>query len=591
MQSHTVSASGGTEAVRYFVAGSYMDQDGTVIGTTFNRSSFRANLDAQMKKWLKLGMNFSYSKTHERLGLADSDEGIINTALLSTPDVPIYDLEGHYTSVSREGVASRINPIAKALDEDNLLDRNNLLGNIYLDINLMQDLVLHSEYATSLGGSKAERFRPTATYGTWKRTINSDAWQTNSDNYWQLKNYLTYNKEFGLHKATLMQGQKQEMVLSLKNTVRKNTKFNVVLVLKTDMYAPVDSIVRSFMLKPGASLSANVPFYLPAPGFYRCTLFVEKEGIIGKVEKFNIGYEPEKIVSPVDAKPDFEAFWKQSLVELKKVNPEYRMELIPERSTGARNVYHVWMKSFGELTIEGFYAVPKTPGKYPAIIYYMGYGSEPWYPHTDGEPGFASFVLSVRGQGIQKAIQKDFWGDWLIWGLDSKGNYYYRGAFMDLVRGVDFLVSRPEVDADRIVAEGGSQGGAFTLAACALDHRIKAAAPAVPFLSDYRDYFRIVSWPRSAFETYLALHPEKTWEQVYDILTYFDIKNLAGWIQCPIFMAAGLQDEVCPNRTNFASYNLIRSEKQYRIYREQGHGTPVEWNDLHMDFFKKKLGM
>ncbi|MDP4276064.1 MAG: TonB-dependent receptor [Bacteroidota bacterium] len=207
MQSHTVSASGGTEAVRYFVAGSYMDQDGTVIGTTFNRSSFRANLDAQMKKWLKLGMNFSYSKTHERLGLADSDEGIINTALLSTPDVPIYDLEGHYTSVSREGVASRINPIAKALDEDNLLDRNNLLGNIYLDINLMQGLVLHSEYATSLGGSKAERFRPTATYGTWKRTINSDAWQTNSDNYWQLKNYLTYNKEFGLHKATLMLGQ------------------------------------------------------------------------------------------------------------------------------------------------------------------------------------------------------------------------------------------------------------------------------------------------------------------------------------------------------------------------------------------------
>jgi len=397
--------------------------------------------------------------------------------------------------------------------------------------------------------------------------------------------------DFPADQWVFMQGQKQEMVLSLKNTVRKNTKFNVVLVLKTDMYAPVDSIVRSFMLKPGASLSANVPFYLPAPGFYRCTLFVEKEGIIGKVEKFNIGYEPEKIVSPVDAKPDFEAFWKQSLVELKKVNPEYRMELIPERSTGARNVYHVWMKSFGELTIEGFYAVPKTPGKYPAIIYYMGYGSEPWYPHTDGEPGFASFVLSVRGQGIQKAIQKDFWGDWLIWGLDSKGNYYYRGAFMDLVRGVDFLVSRPEVDADRIVAEGGSQGGAFTLAACALDHRIKAAAPAVPFLSDYRDYFRIVSWPRSAFETYLALHPEKTWEQVYDILTYFDIKNLAGWIQCPIFMAAGLQDEVCPNRTNFASYNLIRSEKQYRIYREQGHGTPVEWNDLHMDFFKKKLGM
>ena len=52
---------------------------------------------------------------------------------------------------------------------------------------------------------------------------------------------------------------------------------------------------------------------------------------------------------------------------------------------------------------------------------------------------------------------------------------------MDLERAVDFVASRPEVDDDRIVAEGSSQGGAFTLVACALDSRIKAAAPTFPF--------------------------------------------------------------------------------------------------------------
>ena len=207
MQSHTISAQGGTDKVKYFVSGSYLGQKGTVKGTDFKRFSFRSNLDAQLKKWLKMGVNMTYSNTNERLGLVDSDEGILNIALLSTPDVPIYDVNGNYTSVSREGVASRVNPIAKALDEDNLLNRSSLNGNIYFDATLMKGLTFHTEFALDKGGSTAERFLPTATYGTWSRSINSDSWQTNQNMFWQVKNYLTYAEEFGLHKFTAMLGQ------------------------------------------------------------------------------------------------------------------------------------------------------------------------------------------------------------------------------------------------------------------------------------------------------------------------------------------------------------------------------------------------
>jgi len=207
MQQHTINASGGTDVVKYFVSGSYLSQEGTIVGSDFNRISFRSNLEAQLKKWLKLGVNMTYSQTKERLGLADSDEGIINIALLSTPDVPIKDMYGNYTSVSREGVASRINPIAKALEEDNLLDRNSLIGNVYLDINFMPGLNLHTEFATDLGDAKAERFRPTAQYGTWKRAINSSAIQKNNNLFWQFKNYLTYTKKIGLSDYSAMLGQ------------------------------------------------------------------------------------------------------------------------------------------------------------------------------------------------------------------------------------------------------------------------------------------------------------------------------------------------------------------------------------------------
>lgn len=399
--------------------------------------------------------------------------------------------------------------------------------------------------------------------------------------------HFTYS--FPANEWVFAEGEKQQLNINLKNTLNESVRFNVVLILTTDMFAPVDSIVKNFELDPGDSIAAHIPFKLPAPGFYHCMMYIKKGGILGSPEKFNIGYEPEKVVSPLDAKPDLKEFWDNTRKELDKVAPDYKLTLLNDRSTGAKNVYLVEMRSYGNVKIEGYYAVPKAPGKYPAIVNYMGYGSEPWYPDTNADPGFACFVLSVRGQGIQKATNT--YGDWIVWGLDSKENYYYRGAFMDLIRAIDFLSSRPEVDANKIVAEGGSQGGAFTLAACAFDHRLKAGAPSIPFLSDYPDYFRLVDWPRSSFDAYLKANPTRTWKDVYDLLTYFDVKNLAPWIQCPIYMAAGLQDGTCPNHINFAAYNQLKTEKHYHIYHDQGHGTPPEWHDQYMGFFREKLGV
>ena len=52
---HQVSAQGGTDKVQYYVSGNFMNQEGTIIGSNFKRYSVRANLDAQLKPWLKLG--------------------------------------------------------------------------------------------------------------------------------------------------------------------------------------------------------------------------------------------------------------------------------------------------------------------------------------------------------------------------------------------------------------------------------------------------------------------------------------------------------------------------------------------------------
>ena len=69
-----------------------MDQEGTIIGSDFNRLSLRVNLDAQLKKWLKLGLSATFADSNDDIKLADGAEGIVGFALTSLPEAPILSL-------------------------------------------------------------------------------------------------------------------------------------------------------------------------------------------------------------------------------------------------------------------------------------------------------------------------------------------------------------------------------------------------------------------------------------------------------------------------------------------------------------------
>ena len=140
---HQISAQGGTDKVRYYVSGSYMNQEGTIIGSNFKRLAARANIDADLKSWLKMGLNVAYSDSKDDLKLADGEEGIINYSLTTTPNLPIYDMDGNYASSSYEGSSSP-NPIALAMLNTNKLNRQKLNGNIFFDVKFYKDLTWHT---------------------------------------------------------------------------------------------------------------------------------------------------------------------------------------------------------------------------------------------------------------------------------------------------------------------------------------------------------------------------------------------------------------------------------------------------------------
>lgn len=203
---HQLSAQGGSDKVQYYVSGSYMDQQGTIIGSNFNRFSVRTNLDAQLKKWLKLGVNATYAITNDNLKLADSSEGLIYYSLTTIPDIPVYDVNGNYSSTIREGYTSP-NPVALAMMDEILLKRKKLSGNIYAELTPIKHITWRTELGFDMGESDANRYKPMIDLGGWVRSQNSISYQKNSNYFWQLKNYLTYANQWGKHSVTAMVGQ------------------------------------------------------------------------------------------------------------------------------------------------------------------------------------------------------------------------------------------------------------------------------------------------------------------------------------------------------------------------------------------------
>lgn len=337
---------------------------------------------------------------------------------------------------------------------------------------------------------------------------------------------------------------------------------------------------KSFEINGNNSLSVEIP--VSQPGFYLC--HIQDDG--NTIEEKWIGYEPTNVVSLPDSKPDFEQFWKKAKAELAEVPANVKLTPAPELSGKKRDAFRCTYQSWGGDTIDAVVLIPKEAGSYPAQVYYNGYGGQPWDFDPDSRPDWVEMMTSVRGQFYSKDRNK--YGDWIQYHIDDPETYYYKGAYLDAVRALDVLENLPNVDKSRMYAEGGSQGGALTLVAAALgDGRLRAIAPYIPFMSDFRDYFRIVDWPAYPVKE-AAKKAGLTDEQMYENLSYFDIKNHARSISCPVLMGIGLQDPTCPPHTNMSSYNLITSPKELKIYPECGHTVDYsDWNPRRDEFFSK----
>ena len=392
---------------------------------------------------------------------------------------------------------------------------------------------------------------------------------------------------------------------------------NAVVDIATDKMVPVTKTTKSQEIAANSTADFVLTLdAMPAAGIYHATATVNEDLARG----FFFAVKPTEVVSAPDKQSDFDSFWQAAQTQLEQVEASDQPVLteITSKSTGKRKVYLVEFKSVADgpsgdaVTVRGYYCEPQDGQKHPVIMHFLGYDSGyapggqdniPYCPGGNDNPEYAEFYLSTRGQSINNrpaagradGINRDFtndYGDWFAYQFGNKDSYYYRGAYMDCVRAIDFMATCPTSDMDNLFAEGQSQGGALTVAAAALSgHPFKAIAPAITFLGDFPDYFELASWPASVA---YANKGTMTDAEMFAFLSYYDTKNLATRISCPVITSISLQDNVCPPHTNLAPYNNLLTpvaDKQLVINPELQHQVNYSgadnWYTVYMNFFKK----
>jgi len=379
--------------------------------------------------------------------------------------------------------------------------------------------------------------------------------------------------------------------LQVENKMKQAVEGTMLVTAVSDFGDVIVDIAKEVKVRSGGTKEVPLELGRPAPGFYNISVVLEIETGNKRID-FAIGVQPEEIVSPLDRAEDFDNYWIRARRELDAVDPQFKLIRQDELCTETRDVFLLEMRSLGNVLIRGWYMKPVQEGVYPAILHVQGYGSTKVPQNLYQGADMVSLALNIRGHGnSQDDVNPGFPG-YLQEHLGDKELYVYRGAYMDCVRAVDFLFSRSEVDTSRVAVEGGSQGGALSYATAALDNeRIDLCVPHIPFLSDFRDYFKVAGWPGGEFRQYFEDNPDISEDEIYNTLSYIDIKNLAPWINAPVLMAIGLMDPTCPPHINFAAYNQLNVPKEYIVYPYSGHGLPGEYYNAMMDYIRKQFNM
>ena len=241
---------------------------------------------------------------------------------------------------------------------------------------------------------------------------------------------------------------------------------------------------------------------------------------------------------------DFGTYWYGISQELSKVDISSKLELIPMRSDKHATLYSVAINSLDEYSLYGYLSIPKGDPPFPTIYFVPRNASVleiiPQGTSNLIRDKFVVFSLACRGMRNSDNPHISMYPGQLTENIETLDKYIYRGIVADTLRGLDFLITRPEVNKNALLVSGNDNA----LFASALHGSVTHVVSTPAYFFDTIDLAGLTaSYPLEEINDYLRLHPNSK-NKIRNVLSYFNLRWHAPAVTATVLLMAGDENDV-----------------------------------------------
>ena len=209
-QNHQLSISNASDKMNYYLSAGYTSEEGIIKVAFFERFNFRSNIENQIRPWLKVGANISYSDYKSNgiiSGTGANRAGVVLSVINAPTYATIWDENNpgqYYENFYGVNITSPVENMSRS--EDNKAMNNRLISTGSAEITFLPNLKLRSSVTLDrLYNNYTSFLDPIKTgYGSTTGGIASD--DRSIGTVMIFDNILSYNQSFGKHNVDFMGG-------------------------------------------------------------------------------------------------------------------------------------------------------------------------------------------------------------------------------------------------------------------------------------------------------------------------------------------------------------------------------------------------
>lgn len=230
MQEYNIRITGGSDNTGYAFSAGYLNEQGILINTGFDRFSIRANSFAIINDWLEVGESLGLNFTEGYGNLQNNNENAtIFSAVRIQPIIPVYDIMGNFAGTKAPSTSGGENPVAVLTRDANDFQQNlRGIGNAYAQANIIEGLKYKTLFGFDLryGASKDIFIKNLeSSMATEKDALTE---MSNYNIQWNWQNLLMFDHTFEtLHKVNVLIGSEAVSSTYRYMTAGRNTFFSI----------------------------------------------------------------------------------------------------------------------------------------------------------------------------------------------------------------------------------------------------------------------------------------------------------------------------------------------------------------------------